>query len=326
MKQTTLHPSERQTLAQTYHFHLNQQARLRAHGLLLLDQAYCFEEVAQIVRHCTKSVYNWVNRWLDRGLVGLYDQPGRGRKPLLDMAACLQIEAIVEQTGHWISKSTLKRTLRGMGLGWKRIRKWLGILHDEEDFRMAQQELESLKELEDKGLLELYFCDESGFNLMPCVPYAWQKKRQTICLPAAKGGSYNVLAMMRRDNTLYAYGFQGSINSQIAITCMDELFKQREYNSKSRAAEYLPAYVVIDNAPIHNSRAFREKVAEWAKLGINIKRIPAYCPELNIIEILWRKIKYDWIPFNAYQTLYKLIHEVDQIIRDVGKSFVINFD
>ena len=236
------------------------------------------------------------------------------------------LEEIKEQTGHWISKSTLKRTLRGMGLGWKRIRKWLGTLRDEEDFRMAQQELESLKELEDKGLLELYFCDESGFNLTPCVPYAWQKKGQTICLPAAKGGSYNVLAMMRRDNTLYAYGFQGSINSQIAIACMDEFAKQREYNSKGRAAECLPAYVVIDNAPIHNSRAFREKEAEWAKQGINIKRIPAYCPELNIIEILWRKIKYDWIPFNAYQTLDKLIHEVDQIIRDVGKSFVINFD
>ena len=37
-------------------------------------------------------------------------------------------------------------------------------------------------------------------------------------------------------------------------------------------------------------------------------------------------MKYDWIPFDAYQTLDKLIHEVEHIIRDVGKRFVINFD
>jgi len=336
VKHKTLHPLERQTLEQMYRFHPNKQAQLHAHGLLLLDQGYSFEEVAQILLRCQKSVYNWVNRWLDRGLVGLYNQTGRGRKPLLDLSACLKVEAIVEQaprrasqhreeiqkqTGHWISKSTLKRTLRKMGLRWKRIRKWLGSLRNEEDFRMAQQELESLKELEDKGLIELYFCDESGFSLTPCVPYAWQKQGRTICLPAAKGGSYNVLGMMRRNNELYAYGFQGSINAQVAIACMDEFAAQR-----IRDAENLPAYVIIDNAPIHNSQAFRKKENHWAKQGITIKRIPAYCPELNLIEILWRKIKYDWIPFGAYQTLDTIIDEVEQVIRDVGKQFVINFD
>ena len=303
VKHKTLHPLERQNLEQMYRFHPNKQAQLHAHGLLLLDQGYSFEEVAQILLRCQKSVYNWVNRWLDRGLVGLYNQTGRGRKPLLDLSACLKVEAIVEQaprrvsqhreeiqkqTGHWISKSTLKRTLRKMGLRWKRIRKWLGSLRNEEDFRMAQQELESLKELEDKGLIELYFCDESGFSLTPCVPYAWQKQGRTICLPAAKGGSYNVLGMMRRNNELYAYGFQGSINAQVAIACMDEFAAQR-----IRDAENLPAYVIIDNAPIHNSQAFRKKENHWAKQGITIKRIPAYCPELNLIEILWRKIKYN---------------------------------
>lgn len=336
MKQTTLNPLERQTIEQMYRFHSNNQARLRAHGLLLLDQGYSFSEVSCIVLRGQKCIYNWVNRWLNSGLVGLYDQVGRGRKPLLSLAAALKVEQIVgqaprrvaqhlgeikEQTGYRLSKSTLKRTLRAMGLRWKRIRKGLERLRNEEDFRMAQQELESLKELEGKELIELYFCDESGFTLTPCVPYAWQKKGQTISLPAAKGGSYNVLGMMRRDNTLHAYGFQGSINSQAAIACMDEFARQR-----AQKAYALPAYVIIDNAPIHNSQAFRAKESQWAQQAITIKRIPAYCPELNLIEILWRNIKYDWIPFEAYQSLDKLIYQVEHIIRNVGKRFVINFD
>lgn len=73
-----------------YRFHPNKQARLHAHALLLLDQGYCFGEVAQILLRCQKSVYNWLNRWLDQGLVGLYDQSGRGRKPLLDLSACFE--------------------------------------------------------------------------------------------------------------------------------------------------------------------------------------------------------------------------------------------
>ena len=59
--------------------------------------------------------------------------------------------------------------------------------------------------------------------------------------------------------------------------------------------------------------------------GVIIKRIPAYCPELNLIEMLWRKIKYDWLPFDAYQRFDKLIQEVDKLIIGVGKQFVINF-
>jgi len=28
--------------------------------------------------------------------------------------------------------------------------------------------------------------------------------------------------------------------------------------------------------------------------------LPPYSPELNLIEILWRKIKYQWLPLRAY--------------------------
>jgi transposase len=30
-----------------------------------------------------------------------------------------------------------------------------------------------------------------------------------------------------------------------------------------------------------------------------IKYLPPYSPELNLIEILWRRIKYTWLPFSS---------------------------
>ena len=28
--------------------------------------------------------------------------------------------------------------------------------------------------------------------------------------------------------------------------------------------------------------------------------LPPYLPELNLIKIIWRRIKYQWIPFETY--------------------------
>ncbi len=238
---------------------------------------------------CQKTIYNWIDRWAEAGLSGLYDQPGRGRKPLLTDSEREQVCQLVrqaprrigqhlgtieEQLKKTISRSTLKRTLREMGLSWKRIRKWLGKLRDEDDFRMAQQELQRLKELEDKGLVELYFCHEAGFNQTPCVPYAWQDRGQPIALAPAKGCNYNVLGILRRNNSLQGYGVEGSIDSQTAITFIESFCSERE-----KEAGRPPAYLVIDNAPIHTSKAFRKQEREWEKRGLRIKRIPPYSPE-----------------------------------------------
>jgi hypothetical protein len=56
------------------------------------------------------------------------------------------------------------------------------------------------------GYIDLYFCDESGFTLQPYIPYAWQKKGQTIRLFARnKRHRLNVLGFMSLDNRLHVY-------------------------------------------------------------------------------------------------------------------------
>lgn len=51
-----------------------------------------------------------------------------------------------------------------------------------------------------------------------------------------------------------------------------------------------PTIVLVDNAPIHTSNKFDEKTIEWCKKGLIVVPISKYSPELNFIEILWRKI------------------------------------
>lgn len=83
--------------------------------------------------------------------------------------------------------------------------------------------------------------------------------------------------------------------------------------------------VVLDNASIHTSDEFEERIEAWARRGLTLKYLPPYCPELNLIEILWRKIKYEWLPLAAYASFQALAFELETVLRLVGSKYQITF-
>ena len=52
-----------------------------------------------------------------------------------------------------------------------------------------------------------------------------------------------------------------------------------------------PTHLWLDNGPIHTAKATQALFPELAAKGLLIHFLPPYSPELNRIEILWRKIK-----------------------------------
>lgn len=102
------------------------------------------------------------------------------------------LNEIKKTLGKVISKSSLKRLCKKAKLSWKRVRKSLKKKRNPELFRESEQMIEELVKQEDNGDINLYFFDESGFTLEPCVPYAWQPINQTIEIPSAKSKGLNV--------------------------------------------------------------------------------------------------------------------------------------
>jgi|SRR5674476_971348 len=83
--------------------------------------------------------------------------------------------------------------------------------------------------------------------------------------------------------------------------------------------------VVIDNAPIHKSRKFMAKILEWRELDLIIYFLPPYSPELNLIEILWRFTKYQWLPFETYRNFKNLKENLSLVLSQIGSKYDINF-
>ena len=137
----------------------------------------------------------------------------------------------------------------------------------------------------------MYYFAESGFTLDPSLPSAWQEPGTVIELPATKGTRINLVGFMNRKNDLHPSMFEQSINTSVVGACLKEFCTNITKKT----------IVVMDNSSIHRSEAFAEYIPLGKKKGLIIKYLIPYAPELNLIEILWRHIKYFWLPFAAYQ-------------------------
>ncbi|MBE0424586.1 MAG: transposase [Lutibacter sp.] len=47
--------------------------------------------------------------------------------------------------------------------------------------------------------------------------------------------------------------------------------------------------------------------------------LPPYSSKLNLIEILWRRIKYQWLPFQAYLSFQNLKEHLSYLLNNFGK-------
>lgn len=45
----------------------------------------------------------------------------------------------------------------------------------------------------------------------------------------------------------------------------------------------------------------------------------------NIIEIVWRKIKYKWLPFSAYESIKALEESLFEVLANIGEKYHIDF-
>jgi len=325
-----LTPEQHDLLNHTMKEDASFRARTRAHSLLLSSQGKAISEIAQTYQVTRVTVSSWITNWEALGAQGLYDQPRSGRPPKLNpeeqelakqylkeepRSLKTVVDRLEKKTQKRISVSALKRLAKKAGLRWKRVRKSLKSLRDPKAFERCQRELEALQKQEDEGKIDLYYFDEAGFALNPTVPYAWQAACDTIEIPAHKYGRLNVLGFMNRQNDLHTYIFEESVHTGVVIGCFDDFCKTITKKT----------IVAVDNASIHRSDEFEDRLPAWKKKGLIIKYLSAYSPELNLIEILWRRIKYSWLPFSAYECLNALIEALENILRNVGSEYQITF-
>lgn len=175
---------------------------------------------------------------------------------------------------------------------------------NQQEYEKKVAELKQLIELYKADYVDLRFADESGFNLEGYVPYGWQPKGEYIAITPTKTKGTQIFGLLNLNNQLQSYAFQDSMTSQTVIACLDDF----------HTTITQPTVVVLDNAPTHHSKAFKAKIKQWKQDDLYVFFLPTYSPHLNPIEILWRKIKYEWLPYEAIESQQAPNKELDNIL------------
>jgi hypothetical protein len=227
------------------------------------------------------------------------------------------LERVRQQLRCQISRTTLWRLLKAAGYTWKRMRRSLRAQRNEEDFRDAQQVLQELREYctDAAAEFDLAYFDEAGFTLEPGVPYGWQRRGTSVELPSSHSPRLNVLGFLHLDGSLFSLLLEGTLDARVLIAAFDAYGAQLQR----------PTLLVLDNAPAHRSAVFQAQRERWEAAGLYLLFLPPYCPELNRIEVLWRKMKYEWLPLAAYQSFNELTDSLLAVLKQVGSKYRITF-
>lgn len=215
------------------------------------------------------------------------------------------------------------------GFAWRRPRHTLKGRQDADAVDRSGLRLCLFKQQAEAGDITLLFSDESEALTHPYLAHAWAKRgadlrveapgqshkramlgvldvatRRLIVNTSATKRSGDFIALLGRLDAVY-----GPCPAHGSTTGSSPVAKGPPWAEGPRPQK--PVILVLDNGPIHTSKASRAALAERAWL--TVEWLPKYAPELNDIERSWRDLK---CHFLAHQTF----SDPDHLDRAIHKA------
>jgi len=153
------------------------------------------------------------------------------------------------------------------------------------------------------GDITLLFADESEALTHPYLARAWARRGADLRVPAP--GQAQKIAMMgsldyaRRKLIVTTSRTKRSADFIAHLQALDPLYGPKPGTPAK------PVALVLDNGPIHVSKASRAALAERAH-WLTVKWSPKYAPELNDIEIVWGDLKARHLAHRTFSDLEML--------------------
>ncbi len=209
-----------------------------------------------------------------------------------------------------VSKNTVRTLLRQAGFSWKKCKKLLAKAKPEQRQQYIQQLSEMYIQMCD-GQAILVYMDEAHFHQDLDLGYSWSLKGVPQWVKSSSPG------LSAKMDYYGAYDFARG-------QCF--LWRNSRFNSANTIAffealaEWLDAadqtiYIILDGAPWHRSK----KVAvAAAQLGFTLIRLPAYSPDLNPIEGLWKWMREEITQLHCHPSVQALANTCLEFINHIN--------
>lgn len=192
---------------------------------------------------------------------------------------------------------------------------------DDDKQRQAQQDYHDNKlqprlNQAKQGQRTVLFVDAAHFVMGLYLGMLWCFARKR--LPSASGRQrYNVLgAYDPIKHELVSITNKTYINQEIFCELLDKI-------ATVYAGSQLPITLVLDNARYQKCQSVFEKAKE---LGIELLYLPAYSPNLNLIERLWRFVKKTVLYCRYYGDFKVFKNSIDECLAKLATEYKTNME
>lgn len=286
----------------------------RANAMLLLDDGWNCEAVARALYLDDDTVRGWYERFRAEGTRAVSAFGWKGGKSKLSVAqeaelvetltarlfpSTTAVMAHIERRyGISYSKSGAIKLLHRLGFDYRKP-KGLPAKADaaaQEAFVAYYEKL--LNRLEPDEVV--YFSDAVHPEYQSRPAHGWIRRGDKLAVKRGKGRErMNLMGALNLENFDLQLVETLKMSTQ---TTIDLLAKLQRANPNKRLI-----HVILDRAPVHRGEAVRDWLAQ-SGCRIRLHFLPAYAPNLNAIERLW-KVMHEHVTHNRYYDNFRAFAE-----------------
>jgi transposase len=215
---------------------------------------------------------------------------------------------IREITGFGLSETQTRRIMKRLGLGYRQAAAVPGGANPQMQLDFLRDELLPRLDEARKGKRRVFFVDAAHFVLGAFLGMVWCLQRLFV-----KSGSgrqrYSVLgAVETRNHDFVSVRTAGSVNSETLCALLETIHQR--YPDE-------PITLVLDNARYQRNAAV---LARANQLRLELLFLPAYSPNLNLIERVWRLVRNQALRNRFFPDFASFRNSIDDFLDSLNKG------
>lgn len=258
-----------------------------------------------------KTVRRWIKKYENDGIDGLIDKPRSGRPPKLNADQLSELRTMIEadQERVWVARHVyqlvmtvfsviysvkyLPELLKKINLSFHKAVHYLIKKNEEKRAEWIKERLPKIYEEHIKEGWRIFFQDEVGFQTEGTLAYSWG--------PTGKKNAVKNYGRHGRVNLMGAYEVGSGEFFYITTFFKVNALRFKRFlcclKNKFKTDKIL---IIADNASFHKAKWF---TAWWKGLDwLRVEFLPAYSPDFNPIERLWKWIKREYTHNQCWST------------------------
>tara|TARA_B100000700_G_scaffold13149_1_gene13248 strand:- start:169 stop:1272 length:1104 start_codon:yes stop_codon:yes gene_type:complete len=287
-------------------------------------------EIAQCFEISKKTIKRWVKKFESGDEPdALLDEIRSGRPPKLNEEELSQLRNMIkdDQERVWVARHVyelivmmfstiysvkyIPELLRGLDLSFHKAVHYLVKKNEEKRSEWVKEKLPKIYEKHIKEGWRIFYQDEVGFQTEGTLAYSWGPKGEDIVVKnKGRHGRENLMGAYEVGSGEFFYKMTffkvNALRFKRFLCCL----KRKHKNDKF--------IIISDNASFHKAKWFTAwwKGTDWLRMEF----LPAYSPDFNPIERLWKWIKKEYTHNKCWSSKIDLRKYLEKKLKEMTNN------